>query len=133
MWAQIINAILGLWLMAAPAVLGYSNQTTTADNAHIVGPVIVSFAVISWWEATRVVRLYNVPLGLWLLLAPWILNHESTAAIINDSIVGLLVLGLSFVQGKIESTYGGGWAATWRKDTLHAREARKKPRTDFES
>ncbi|MEJ8801410.1 SPW repeat domain-containing protein [Pontibacter sp. H249] len=122
MWAQVINAILGIWLMASPAILGL--EGTSADNDHIIGPVIASFACISWWEATRVVRLYNLPLALWLLLAPWVLGYSETAAIVNDMAVGLIVAGLSVVKGKIDNSFGGGWSAVWHSDTPHAQAAR---------
>lgn len=126
MWAQVINAIAGLWLMAAPTILGADK--TAADNDHIIGPIIVSFAVISWWESTRVVRLYNLPLGLWLLLAPWVLGYSETIVTVNDMVVGALVIGFSLVKGKIENRYGGGWSAIWKSDSLHAQEAKKQPR-----
>jgi hypothetical protein len=122
MWAQIVNAVLGLWLMVSPSILGL--EGSTADNDHIIGPIIASFAIISWWEATRVVRLYNIPLGLWLILAPWVLGYENNSAIINDMAVGLLVIGLALVKGELTSTFGGGWKATWHSDTIHAREAK---------
>jgi hypothetical protein len=32
MWAQLINALLGVWLMAAPAVLGYIEQVTGSEQ-----------------------------------------------------------------------------------------------------
>lgn len=126
MWAQVINALLGLWLMLAPAVLGFDK--IIADNDHIVGPIIISFAVISWWESTRVVRLYNLPLGAWLLLAPWVLGYNDTMAIVNDMVVGALVIGLSLVKGKIEEKYGGGWSAIWKSDSVHAKEAKRQQR-----
>lgn len=123
MWAQIINFALGIWLMASPAILGIN--TTSSDNAYIVGPVIAAFAMISWWEATRVVRLYNLPLGLWLILAPWVLGYAESAATVNSMAVGVLVTGLALVKGKIEDAYGGGWSAIWHSDTAHAKEARR--------
>jgi hypothetical protein len=122
MWAQVINAILGLWIMASPTIFGL--EGTLADNNHIVGPIIASFAIISWWEATRVVRLYNLPLGAWLLLAPWVLGHDGTAAIVNDMVVGVLVIVFSLVRGKITENYGGGWRSIWHSDSPHAKIAR---------
>lgn len=121
MWAQVVNAVLGLWLMAAPAVLEYGGVAQTNDR--ILGPVIATFAVIAWWEATRAVRLWNLPLGVWLLLSPWILGYETSVAMLNSVGVGLLVSGLACIQGTVEGTYGGGWSALWRSDTLHEREA----------
>ncbi|RIJ42849.1 SPW repeat domain-containing protein [Pontibacter oryzae] len=126
MWAQIINAILGIWLMASSAILGYASAKTIPDNEHIVGPIIATFAIISWWEATRVLRLYNVPLAVWLLLAPWVLGYDHSLATANSMIVGALVLGLSFVKGKIEDSYGGGWASLLKSDSVHAKEAQKR-------
>ncbi|WP_299824274.1 SPW repeat protein [uncultured Pontibacter sp.] len=113
---------LGIWLMSSPAILGL--EGTPASNAHIVGPVVASFALISWWEATRVVRLYNLPLGAWLVLAPWVLGYTASAAIANDMVIGILIMGLSLVKGKIDNTYGGGWRAVWHTNTPHANAAR---------
>ena len=121
MWAQYINAALGIWLMASPGIFGFSN--TIADNDHIVGPVITTFAIIALWECTRVVRTYNIPLGAWLLLAPWILGYDDTTAIINDMTVGALVIAFSLVKGKVEQRFGGGWSAIVQSDALHQKEA----------
>ncbi|WP_347158138.1 SPW repeat protein [Pontibacter chitinilyticus] len=121
MWAQIINALLGIWLMAAPAILG--TDKTIANNENIVGPLIASFAIISCWEITRVVRLYNLPLGAWLLLAPWVLGYHNTTATLNEMGVGLLVIILCFVKGKVEGQYGGGWSSIWGKNPLHEQKA----------
>jgi hypothetical protein len=51
MWAQCLNAMLGIWLMAAPTILGYGGPART--NHQIVGPLAVSCAVIALWEVTR--------------------------------------------------------------------------------
>ncbi len=117
MWAQVVSAILGLWLMAAPGIFSYGSSAS--DNGHIVGPIIVTFAVVAWWEATRVMRKWNYPLALWLLLAPWILGYESNVAIASDMICGVLILILSSVKGKIEHTFGGGWSSLWKKNPEH--------------
>lgn len=123
MWAQIINAVLGLWLMAAPGIFGFGKLP--ANNDHIIGPVIVTFAVVAWWECTRGVRKFNIPLAFWLLIAPWILGYHNTIASANDMLVGALVLLLSLVKGRITSSYGGGWSSLWKSGTLHERMAKK--------
>lgn len=112
MWAQVLNAALGIWLMAAPALLGYGEPAMTNDR--IFGPVAATFAIIAWWEATRPVRWVNLPIGLWLVLAPWILGYGETAVVVNSVGVGLLMAGFAFVEGKIEKRYGGGWSAAFR-------------------
>ena len=112
MWAQCINIALGIWLMAAPAILGYGGPART--NHRIVGPLAVSCAVIALWEVTRPVRWGNFALGLWLLVAPW-LSADAWAAFLNSSLAGLLLMALALVRGTAEpQRFGGGWSALWR-------------------
>ena len=108
--------------MASPGIFGFSGMV--ADNDHIVGPVVTTFAIIALWECTRVVRTYNIPLGGWLLLAPWILGYDDTTAIANDMAVGALLIFFSLVKGKVQQRFGGGWSAIVKSDALHQKEAR---------
>jgi hypothetical protein len=122
MWAQILNAILGLWLMAAPDLLGYGG--IAADNDHVVGPLAASVAVIAIWQVTRPVRWANLALGAWLLIAPWVLEYERSAQL-NDTIVGLLLIAFAAIGGKVEShRFGGGWSALWTPGDRSERPAR---------
>jgi hypothetical protein len=112
MWAQTINIMLGLWLMAAPTILGYVGPART--NHRIVGPLAVSCAVIALWEVTRPMRWGNFALGLWLLVAPWMFA-DAWAAFLNSSLVGLLLIAFAQVRGTAEPQhFGGGWSALWR-------------------
>ncbi|WP_127845650.1 SPW repeat domain-containing protein [Psychroflexus aestuariivivens] len=121
MWARIINTILGLWLMIAPSFFEYSSLA--ADNGHILGPVIITFSVIAFWEATRVLRKWNYPIAIWLIIAPWVLGYENNIAIISDIGVGVLVLLFASVKGKIEKNYGGGWSSLWKKNPKHLKQS----------
>lgn len=123
MWARIASVLLGVWLMVAPAVFGFGKNIS--DNDHIIGPLIATFSIIAIWECTRNVRMFNLPLVLWLFLAPWILDYDNNTALFNDYAVALAVLLLSFVPQKRENRFGGGWPAIWKDNTLHAREATK--------
>ena len=111
MWAQFINMMLGIWLMAAPTIFGYVGPART--NARIVGPLAVSCAVIALWEVTRPLRWGNPALGLWLLVAPWIFT-DTWGALFNSSLVGLLLMAFALVRGQAEpQRFGGGWSALW--------------------
>jgi len=111
MWPQILNVALGIWLMAAPAVLAYGRPASTND--HIVGPLVATFACIALWEATRAVRWVNLPLGVWLIVATWVLDHSQSGQI-NSVLCGIAIAGLSCFGGAIQQRFGGGWAALWR-------------------
>jgi hypothetical protein len=110
MWARIISVILGIWLMAAPTVLDYTGPAR--DNDHIVGPLVVSFAIIAHWEVTRPLRWIQLVLGFWLLVTPWVLGYELVATL-NSSVVGLLLMALSTVSGKTQQRVGG-WSSLWK-------------------
>ncbi len=120
MWGAIINTILGLWLMSAPGIFQY--ESAAANNGHIIGPIIVTFAIVSIWEATRGVRKWNFVMGAWLLIAPWILGYESSMAIISNMATGVLVIIFAMVKGKIEQQFGGGWTSLWQKHPKHIEE-----------
>jgi hypothetical protein len=108
----MVNAAIGIWLMAAPAVLGYG--APSADNERIFGPLIATFSIIAIWEVTRALRWANVAFGFWLLLAPWVLGAPTTSAVANEMAAGIVVMALSLVKGKIKSHYGGGWTVLWK-------------------
>jgi hypothetical protein len=109
MWAQTVNALLGLWLMAAPAVLAYGEAGRINDR--IVGPLIATFAWIAVTEVTRGCRWVNVLLGAWLIVAPVVLGYHDKGPVWNSVCVGIAVVVLSFVRGHIKASYGGGWRA----------------------
>ena len=115
MWSQILNTAIGIWLTAAPGVLGYDRPA--ADNEHIIGPLVATFACIAIWEATRSMRWVNLPLGLWLIAAPWILGHPTNATV-NNVICGMAVATFSCLGGEVAQRFGGGWSALW--STRHA-------------
>jgi hypothetical protein len=111
MWAQAINVVLGLWLMAAADVLDYGRPAATSDR--VAGPLIATFATVALWQATRNVRRANLPFGAWLIIAPLVLSYGWSAAV-NSVIVGAAVIGLSLVRGRITHRYGGGWVTAFR-------------------
>jgi hypothetical protein len=123
MWAQVVSALLGVWLMAAPAALGYGDPARTNDR--IVGPIVASLAVVAIWEVTRGLRWVNVVCAAWLLVAPWVLGEGTTAAV-NSVAVGSLLLALAFVGGSRRQRFGGGWASLWREPERPARSATRR-------
>ena len=113
MWPHALSALLGIWLMAAPAVLGYGGLAE--NNDHIVGPLVASFGITAWWQITRGLRWMNVLLGAWLLVSPWVLRYDQAAPLINSLLAGALIAGLSLIQGKLSKPFGGGWRVLLRR------------------
>jgi hypothetical protein len=113
MWANIVTALLGIWLMIAPHLLGVDKRI--ANNAHIVGPLIVAFSIIAIWECTRNARLFNLPLALWLMAAPLVLQYNNDNALMNDYTIAIIIILSLLVKRQRHHRFGGGWPSLWSK------------------
>ena len=118
MWARVLGALAGLWLMAAPSVLGYGGAARVSDL--IVGPLGVSAAIIAMSEVTRAVRWATLPLGAWAVMAPWLLGAPAGARL-SDLVAGALLVVVAFVPGRLRARFGGGWAVLWRRERADRR------------
>lgn len=110
-WNLLAGAALGVWMMFAPAVFGTTNSDTTtsftlADSSHLFGALAVVVAVCATAEVVRAARYLNVPLGLWLIAAPFVMSGSNTGATANSVVVGLLVAALSLPRGAVRERYG---------------------------
>lgn len=104
-WNLAICAALGLWLMAAPAVFGLEGRA--ADLDYLAGALIVTWAVIGFGEIVRPIRLANVPIGLALAAATWVLAGGAGLSRWNDVAVGLAVALLSLPRGRMTGRFAG--------------------------
>ena len=105
-WTLTASAILGIWLMFAPAVFGVGIETTAADINHLTGALIAVFAVVSMGEVFRLGRYLNVALGLAVAVVPWFAGDINVALNISSTLTGLIVAVLSISQGAITERYG---------------------------
>ncbi len=99
-----IIAVAGLWEIVAPFIFGMTATTAFLWDAIIVGLALVVFGVwaaLSNQETTvKYLNWINAVLGLWLIIAPFVLSYSSAAtAMWNDIVIGLVALVL------------GAWAA----------------------
>lgn len=105
-WYLLGAMALGFWMMLSPTVFGTSGLL--ADSSHLVGALVVSFSVIATGEPARPLRFVNIPLGAWVIVAPWLLGAPM-AATVSGGIVGVLLILVSIPRGTIRDEYGGWW------------------------
>lgn len=115
MFARLVSAALGIWLMAAPAVLDYGEPAASADR--IVGPLVASFSLIAAWEVTRALRWVNVALAVWLVVAPVLLGYPRDP-LVNGIATGVLIGSLSLVRGRRKHRFAGGWRSLVGRERL---------------
>ena len=101
-----LSTVLGAWLMFSRVTVG--NSGSMADSDHLIGALVVTFSIIACSEVGRSVRWLNVPLGLWLVAAPWALDGVgSTLSVWNGVLSGLLLMALALPRGAIRESYAG--------------------------
>lgn len=140
-WPSGVNVLAGIWLILAPAVLGYTGLDQAVWNDRVVGVAVfilamariaapVRFEVISW---------INFVLGAWLVVAPFLLAYtvvgdpagatgSPSAAVANDIIVGILIIAMA-----VWSARAGGVAGAphpGRADVNTAQHATSAARRD---
>jgi hypothetical protein len=120
MWAAIVNILLGLWLMLSPYLLQF--EKAASDNNYIVGPLVLTCAIIALWEVNRSARYINLVAGAWLVISPLILDFQTSEAILSTVISGLLIAALSFFKGSIKGNYGGGWRSLFQRNPVHMKQ-----------
>ncbi|MCW8091646.1 vitamin K epoxide reductase family protein [Alteromonas sp. ASW11-130] len=94
MWAHFANFALAFWLFTAPFILGYESQNMVYSNlASGAALLVLSLLSMSW--RMSLARYATAGVGLWLLGAPLIFWAPTAAAYMNDTLVGMLVIGFA--------------------------------------
>jgi len=96
--ASGLNVVAGIWLILAPFILGYANLVPAFWNDVVVGILLVVLAGIRVANPNQYVGLSwtNLGLGIWLILAPFILDYAVYATPMwNDIMVGIVAACLA--------------------------------------
>ena len=102
----LASIAIGIWLPFTRVTFGSAGSMANSD--HMAGLLVVTFSIIAFAEVTRAVRFLNIPAGLWLIAAPWLLDGAgSPLASWISVITGLLLVGLAIPRGSIRNSYGG--------------------------
>jgi hypothetical protein len=102
----LTSTAVGAWLMMSPAVFGVDIEQVAAGSDHVAGALIVVVAVISLAEVARPGRFLLLPLGLWLVAGPWLLDGGAKLSRSNGAVMGALLAALSLQLGPVRDHYG---------------------------
>lgn len=111
-WTLLASAVLGGWLLLAPAALGYDDGLA-ADGDRLMGALVLTVAMIALAEVARPLRFLNVAFGVWLVVQPWLLGDLTFSSAANDGLVGVALVLLSLPRGPVRERYGD-WQAVIR-------------------
>jgi nucleoside-diphosphate-sugar epimerase/uncharacterized membrane protein len=93
-WAHFTNLALAAWLIVSPPILDYA-RTPLAWSDALSGVVLLALASLSLSWRFGWARWACGALGCWIMFAPLVFWSDSPAAYLNDTAVGMLVLGLA--------------------------------------
>lgn len=103
-WTLLVCTILGSWLMFSPDIF---KATGLASNSnHLLGAIIVTFAIISMADVARMLRYINCILGLLLAAVIWFLPESTMTYKMNSMVVGVLLFVFSLPLGRITDHFG---------------------------
>ena len=102
----LLSIAIGVWLTFTR--VSFDSSGAMANSDHLIGLLVVTFAIMALAEVGRVVRFINIPFGAWLIVAPWLLDGiASPLAAWNGVICGVLLIALAIPRGRIKDSYVG--------------------------
>jgi nucleoside-diphosphate-sugar epimerase/uncharacterized membrane protein len=101
-WNLLACTAIGVWLMLSRLTLG--NEGSAANADHVLGALVITVSVIALSEVGRAARLLNGPLGVALVIAPFLLEAPDSAAL-SSAVCGVLIIFLSLRRGPIRQHY----------------------------
>lgn len=96
LWAHFINLALAAWLITSPFALGYESGAMMVSDVG-AGLILAVTALLSLSWRMSICRWLSGAVGLWLLAAPLVFWAPTAAAYMNDTLVGMLVLGFALL------------------------------------
>ncbi len=102
-WTLVLCLPIGVWLMFTRLTLGHSDSMANVD--HLVGSLVLTVVVTAFAESARTARFLLIPLGLIMLVAPWIYG-VGLLSIVASWICGVLLIALSLPKGPVRHHYG---------------------------
>lgn len=106
-WQLAVCTVIGIALMFTRLI--FNTAPPMVDSDHLIGSLVIVFSISAMAEVGRTLRFLNIPLGLWLVIAPWLLDGASSVASWGGVVAGVAVILLSLPRGRRSSEHYGSW------------------------
>ncbi|CAM3398256.1 SPW repeat-containing protein [Bordetella sputigena] len=100
-WQDWVTTLAGAYLFFSPWIISYFSPSSTITGAavwshYVVGVVIVAIGLAALASYQLWEEWVEVALGIWLVIAPWILGFPAVKAFAWSSIVvGIVVIAMA--------------------------------------
>jgi hypothetical protein len=96
LWAFFTVVFLGFWLLCSHEALGYKSDLMIQSDI-ITGIVLIVFGFLALSFRVIIAPWVLVFAGIWLELAPLLFWAPDSVAYLNNTLIGVLVIGLSLL------------------------------------
>jgi FtsH-binding integral membrane protein len=111
-WASWITMVMGVWLIISPWVIGFADRPVALWNTLILGVLVLLAAIYTRRTPAAGPSLWNVVMGVWLILSPLFLGYSDTGIVlINDVVPGIVVAVLGLAASMEKAATGRRTAA----------------------
>jgi len=86
-----INALLGIWVIISPFVLGFNRNESAMWNNVATGAAVLLVA-IGRTGTSVAASILNLLLGGWLIASPFVLGFSRQVIFWNNRILGIVIL-----------------------------------------
>ena len=109
-WTDAVNAVLGVWLVVSPWLMGYQDSSAAMWNAVIVGMALVAAALGAIFVPRAWEEWTEGGLAVWLLASPWLLGFAAMeAAMLTAVVTGVVIFALALWTLTTDSEYNDWW------------------------
>ena len=103
-WQDLVNAVMGVALMASPVIAGFVDHTVAMTNAAVVGMALVAVSMGAMLAPEAWEEWIEAVLGLWMVVSPWVLGFSANKAALASALVAglaiLVIAGWTLVTDK---------------------------------
>lgn len=102
---SIVSILAGIWLVIAPFVLNYRSSGNVWQEVvlgiivGVLGIIRLVAVNVTWPSWT------NVLIGLWTIIAPWIIQSSTTTARWNEVIVGVVLTIFAYSSAAVTTSH----------------------------
>ncbi|VTU32154.1 MULTISPECIES: SPW repeat protein [unclassified Variovorax] len=109
-WQDLVNAILGVWVILSPWALGFQDTMNAMSNAVLVGLLLIAAALGAIFVPRAWEEWSEGILGLWLIASPWVLDFSMQRdAMLAAVVTGIVIAALALWTLLTDKDYSAGW------------------------
>lgn len=113
-WQDLVNALLGVWVILSPWALGFQDTTAAMTNAVVIGLALIAAALGAIFVPRAWEEWTEGALGLWLIASPWVLGFSTLRdAMLSAVVTGVVVVALALWTLMTDEDY-----SSWMRDRV---------------